>query len=269
MSDRFGDGEFDEIARVNLHCWNRQVERGFEYTKPWLNLDVDVLRDFTEGRLEHLPRPWIYIYPREALLDLTGKRVLCLASGGGQQSAVLSLLGAEVTVFDLCEAQLDGDRQAAAHYGYGIETVQGDMRDLSVLTPDSFDLVYQAISLVFVPDLLTVYREVVRVLKPGGLYRSGHGNPGTILIDPESWTGRGYVAHAPHERGLIDDPEDREFRHTLAEIHGGLIKAGLEIRGVWEDPRHLHHDAEAEPGSYEHMLGVVPKYFAILARLNG
>jgi len=37
--------------------------------------------------------------------------VLCLASGGEQQSAIFGLLGADVTVLDLCAQQLAGDRQ--------------------------------------------------------------------------------------------------------------------------------------------------------------
>lgn len=40
------------------------------------------------------------IYPAGLLADIDGKDVLCLASGGGQQSAVFSLLGAKVTVVD-------------------------------------------------------------------------------------------------------------------------------------------------------------------------
>jgi 2-polyprenyl-3-methyl-5-hydroxy-6-metoxy-1,4-benzoquinol methylase len=35
---------------------------------------------------------------------LDGLRVLCLASGGGQQSAAFALLGAQVTVVDLSAA---------------------------------------------------------------------------------------------------------------------------------------------------------------------
>ena len=40
--------------------------------------------------------------------------VLCLAAGGGQQSVAFALLGANVTVFDLSETQLEHDRLAAA-----------------------------------------------------------------------------------------------------------------------------------------------------------
>ncbi|MET0647531.1 MAG: class I SAM-dependent methyltransferase [Pyrinomonadaceae bacterium] len=58
--------------------------------------------------------------------------MLCLAGGGGRESACFALLGAAVTVFDLSPEQLERDRLAAAHYGTHVETVRGDMRDLSV-----------------------------------------------------------------------------------------------------------------------------------------
>jgi len=99
--------------------------------------------------------------------------VLCLASGGGKQSAELGLLGARVTVLDLCAGQLEADRHAAARYGYKVRTVQGDMRDLSVFADESFDHVLQGVSLTFVPHVRQVYREVRRVLRTGRAVNAG------------------------------------------------------------------------------------------------
>lgn len=82
---------------------------------------------------------------------MVGKAVLCLAAGGGQQTAVFGLLGANMTVVDLTEGQLAGDETAAAHYGYPITTVQADMRDLSALPQQAFDRVFQADSTASVP----------------------------------------------------------------------------------------------------------------------
>ena len=82
------------------------------------------------------------------------------AGGGGQQSAAFSLLGAAVTVVDLSEAQLQRDREAAAHYGANIQTLQGDMRDLSRFPAQAFDIVWQPYSLNFVPEVQLVFQEV-------------------------------------------------------------------------------------------------------------
>src|ERR1700754_4628882 len=147
----------DEIAKYNVERWRALVEARALYTRPMLDLDETSARE--------------YIDPRGWLGELEGRRVLCLAGGGGRESSAFSLLGARVTVFDLSEEQLEQDKHAAAHYRVEIETVRGDMRDLSSLDADAFDLVSHSYSLNFVPDSRAVFREVARVLRAGGLYR--------------------------------------------------------------------------------------------------
>lgn len=260
--------ELDEIARCNQQFWNKAVTEEGGCTRPWLDLNKETLYAFAEGKMEVLSEPYIYIYPQHIFSGIAGKDILCLASGGGQQSVVFGLLGAQVTVLDLTEGQLEGDRKAAKHYGYEITTVQGDMRDLSVFADESFDLVYQAISVVFVPDVRQVYREVARILKSGGLYRVGHCNPAVQLVEESSWNGKGYLIASPYAGGQIEDEEDIsvEFRHLLSDIFNGLIEVGFVIQGVWEDPRHILHNTKAKPGSYDHMLTYVQHHFAILAQ---
>ena len=260
--------KLDRITEANQKYWNSQVNGGNIYTRPWLDLPAAMVRAFAAGEIDVLPEPYAYIYPQHLFRDVAGKDVLCLASGGGQQSAVFGLLGARVTVFDLTEGQLEGDRRAAAQHGYQVTTVQGDMRDLSVFVPGSFDIVFQEISICFVPDVRPVYREVARVLGPGGLYRIAHLSSATQCALDTSWDGVGYRIACPYRGGEIEDVDDssREFRHLLSDTFNGLVEAGLAIQGVWEDPRHLHHDCNAMPGSYEHYLTYVAAYFAIVAR---
>lgn len=64
-----------------------------------------------------------------------------------------------------------------------IKTVQGDMRDLSIFSDESFDLIIHPVSNVFVPDISSVWKESVRVLKFGGLLLSGFTNPIIYLFD--------------------------------------------------------------------------------------
>jgi ubiquinone/menaquinone biosynthesis C-methylase UbiE len=256
----------DEVAEKNRRWWTEAAKSGCDYTLPWLDLRPDVLRFYARGATETLPPPYICIYPREVLQDVAGKDVLCLASGGGQQSAVYGLLGARVTVLDLTEEQLAGDRRAAMHHGYEVVTIQGDMRKLNSFSHNAFDLIYQAISICFVPDIREVYRGVARVLRPGGLYRVGHCNPATQLVEESSWDGEAYRLSSPYCGGDVGDPDTAEFRHLLSDIFTGLTDVGLRIRGVWEDPRHLNRGSRGKPGSYEHMLTVVQQYFAVLAR---
>jgi ubiquinone/menaquinone biosynthesis C-methylase UbiE len=212
---------------------------------------------------------------------VVGKSVLCLAGGGGQQSAVYGLLGADVTVFDLTPEQLEADRRAAEHYGYSIQTIQGDMRDLSALSTAYFDRVHQPISTLFIPDLRELYAGVARVLKPGGLYHSQYAVPLLYMAETKPWDSEGYTLHVtqPYVRGAILETEDgklnfaegqsfSEFHHLLSDIINGQIAAGLAIRGVWENPR---PDAgprldQLTPGSDEHRERFLPFGLSVLAR---
>ncbi len=254
-----------DFAKYNQRLWTEWSRNGSEYTRPWLELKKSLLDDYVTGRINVLPRPYMYIYPRSVLQNARDKDVLLLASGGGQQSAVYGLLGARVTAFDLTESQLEADRAAAEHHGYDIDIVQGDMRDLSGFEDESFDLVYHAISLVFVPDVREVYREVHRVLHPGGVYRVGHCHPATQTVDESCWRDGKYEIPGPFKAGPLVGADAREFVHMFSDIFNGLCDLGFHIDGVFEDPRHLYPLTEAEEGSEEHMLRMVQKYFCIVA----
>lgn len=260
--------KLDDVARTNQAFWEEEVAQATGYTRPWLHLTRETLEAYLSGAVEVMPEPYAYIYPRSVFADVAGKSVLCLATGGGQQSAAFGLLGAEVTVYDLTEGMLANDRLAARHHGYSVRTVQGDMRDLTPLGDSKFDLVYQEVSLGYVPDPEPVYREVARVLKPGGVYRVAHCNPAVQSVEPESWDGRGYRIDRPYRGGKEDNRHEWSvtFHHLLPAIFNGLVAAGLAIEEVWEDPRHTHYGHDAVPGTYNHMLSYVQAHFAIAAR---
>lgn len=245
------------------------VDEGIGFTKPWLDLDVDLVKKYAQGKLEKAVVPLNDIYPVSVLNNVKGKDVLCLASGGGQQSAVFGILGARVAVLDISDGQLKGDKKAAKHYGYEVRTVQGDMGDLSAFGDNSFDVVYQAPSMGYVPDLKLVYSEVARVTRKGGLYRADAQNPVSQFIDEDSWDGKGYRISVPYsvkEKVRADDKEVYEYRHYLDETFNGLIESGFAIKQVVEAPSDLYQEGEPEPGGWLHSLLFVPGIFAILAK---
>ena len=253
----------DEIAKKNQEFWKQNAERQDIYTRPWLDLDPVIVKKFASQEIDYLPEPYSYIYPNNIFKNIAGKDILCLASGGGQQSVIFGLLGANVTVFDLTDEQLEGDRKAASHHGYDITSIQGDMRDLSGFPDNTFDMVYQAISLCYVPSLLEVYQQVSRVLKPGGIYRVGHGNPVFWYVEEDSWDGKGYRISSPIEGTTEDDGV--QFRHDFSERFNSLVDSGFVIKSIHLDPRHLVKEPVGEPGSYEHMDFYVHAMFAIVA----
>jgi len=272
----------DDIARTNLRELRKAIQKGESYTRPWLDLNVAAFRAYREGRTATLPTPFCDDpIDRVMMGDVNGKEVLCLAGGGGQQSAVFSLLGASVTVLDLTPEQLESDQVAARHYGYHVTTIQGDMRDLSILPDAHFDCVYQPISTLFVPDLRQVYAGVARVLEPGGLYFADYAPPLTYLAHNQGWDGTGYTLYItePYARGAIRETADGamsfsrgeltgEFHHLLSDILNGLIDNGLSIRTVWENPRPEAAPGldELEPGSEAHRQRYIPFGLSVLAR---
>ena len=107
----------DAHARRNLDLTRQALAAG-EYGEPYLDFDTERFREYRAGQRDallsepSLDKPtWDFLMGRVR----PGDRVLCLAGGGGQQSVIYSLLGADVTVFDLTPEQLDRDRAAARH----------------------------------------------------------------------------------------------------------------------------------------------------------
>jgi SAM-dependent methyltransferase len=272
----------DEIARINRETFAREKQEGKEWTIPWLDLDVSAFREYREGQRTELPTPFFDDPALRLMMEKTaGMEVLCLAGGGGQQSAVYSLLGAKVTVVDLTPEQLEGDKAAADHYGYPVTLHQGDMRDLSFLPSTHFDRVHQPISTLYIPDLDELYAGVARILKPGGLYFSDYTFPMLDIADKREWDGKGYpvLITEPYRRGALYEKEDEkislsegkfygEFHHLLSDIVNGHIRRGLELRGLWENPRPdgIVDLGRLEPGSKEHRDRYIPFGITVVAK---
>ncbi|GAA0412117.1 class I SAM-dependent methyltransferase [Microbispora corallina] len=105
-----------------------------------------------------------------------GDRVLDLGAGGGRHAFEVLRRGADVVAFDMDAAELEAvaamfaamDKEGEIPAGATGETVVGDA--LHMPFPDaSFDRVIAAEVLEHIPDDTTAMREIVRVLKPGGL----------------------------------------------------------------------------------------------------
>jgi SAM-dependent methyltransferase len=199
------------------------------------------------------------------------RRVLCLAAGGGQQGPMFAALGYEVTVADLSPVQLARDREAADRYDFVIETVVVDAMDPTPLEGRTFDLVYQPVSSLYLPDVARLYRNVAALLPIGGWYWSEHWNPVEMQLDPAAaWDGLAYRLSTPQGQGAIPAPAGCELEnatcwhyiHALHDLIGGLGDAGLTI----------HHFAErsgadrlAPPGTREHLGAYITGFFSILA----
>lgn len=187
-----------------------------------------------------VPRSWFPV-------SLAGLDVLALASGGGQQGPLLAAAGARVSVLDNSPEQLAKDALVAKRERLDIRLVEGTMEDLSAFPDASFDLVFNPVSAMFVRDLRRVWREAARVLRPGGALLAGFVKPETYLFDRAALDGEGPLVarhRIPYdERDLAPDAlaarkarrEPLESSHTLTDLLGGQLDAGLHLVAMYED----------------------------------
>ena len=232
-----------DVLSHNREAWNRYVAGGNRWTVP---VGPEAIARARSGDPGIVLTPTRAV-PREWLGDLRGRRVLALASGGGQQAPLLAAAGARVTVVDASPAQLAQDRAVAEREGLGVETVEGDMADLRGLADGSFDLVVNPVSTVFVPDVRRVWREAARVLRPGGALLAGVANPvlfalDAALLDRGEFVLRNAIPFSdlestpPEERARrVAAGEPLEFGHSLQDLLAGQLDAGLVLAGLYED----------------------------------
>jgi SAM-dependent methyltransferase len=204
--------------------------------------------------------------------NVRGRRVLCLAAGGGKHSVLFAAAGAVVTVVDISPRMLELDRRLAAERGLKVQTVVASMDDLSMFAAAAFDAVIQPVSTCYVPDVLAVYREVARVTSADGLYISQHKQPASLQAEVLP-TGRGYMLSEPYYRSgplppviegcLHREAGTMEFLHRWEELLGGLCRAGFVVEDLVE-PR--HGDARSEPGTFKHRSAFVPPFVTLKAR---
>jgi SAM-dependent methyltransferase len=233
----------EDIREYNKALWNKLVDKGNRWTIPVSAQEVAAARQGSWQIVLTAQKP----VPKDWFPELHGCRVLCLASGGGQQGPILAAAGAEVTVLDGSTRQLDQDRFVAERDSLAIKTIEGDMADLSMFENESFDLVFHPVSNFCVPDVRPIWHEAYRVLSKGGILLVGIVNPFTYLFDQDLWDqGIFHVKYAiPHSdfANLSEEAKDRfieenylfEFSHTLTVQIGGQMKAGFLLTSLYED----------------------------------
>ncbi|CAA9384266.1 MAG: Uncharacterized methyltransferase YbaJ [uncultured Rubrobacteraceae bacterium] len=233
-----------DVRGYNQEAWDREVERGNQWTLP---VGPEVIEAARRGQWDVLLTDSIPV-PKAWFPEMRGAEILCLASGGGQQAPVFAAAGARVTVLDNSPGQLAQDRLVAGRDSLELRTVQGDMRDLSLFADGSFDLVFHPVSNLFVPEVRPVWKEAFRVLRRGGNLLAGFLNPAVYIFDADLADSTGelrvryelpFAASTSLSeedlRGQIERGEPLEFSHTLEDQIGGQTDAGFVISGFYED----------------------------------
>jgi len=233
-----------DIFAHNQAAWDHQAARDCEWSKPVSAQIIEAARN-GQWSVQLTPGP----LPSDWLGDVKGRRILCLASSGGQQAPVLAAAGAQVTALDASRGQLEQDRLVADRDDLALTTVQGDMCDLSVFEDQSFDIIFHPISNHYVPNVRPVWRECSRILRPAGRLLASFYNPVIFVGDRDPALAEQRLIRPifpiPYSDTHDMEPEDLAakiaageavvFGHSLTDLIAGQIEAGFHIAGFQED----------------------------------
>jgi ubiquinone/menaquinone biosynthesis C-methylase UbiE len=229
-----------DIVDYNKQVWNNYVDKKVRWTLPVSGNEIENAKN---GLWNIVLTPTKFV-PQAWFPDLQGLKVLGLASGGGQQGPILAALGAEITIFDNSEKQLSQDRILSDRFNLNINTEQGDMCDLSRFQDESFDMIFNPCSLVFVENIDPVWKECFRVLKSNGILMTGLINPIIFQLDQDMSPFQliytqpySDLNSLPKEKldELIKNQGTLEFGHSLTEQIGEQLRTGFLMTDFYED----------------------------------
>ena len=227
----------------NKRIWDKRSEKNDMWSIP---VTSEMVRLAKEGRWSIVLTPQKPVPSDWFPSDIANKKILCLASGGGQQGPILAAAGADVTVFDNSKNQLEKDEFVAKRDNLEIKTIQGNMQELSMFDNEVFDCIIHPWSNGYVDDIIPVWNECARVLKRGGCLLAGFGNPIQYIFNEEKLEQGIFeventipyaeIDHLDNERiRSIAEEDGYYWSHTLEKQIQGQIEAGFAIVGFYED----------------------------------
>lgn len=221
---------------INARTIDRWVEEGWEWGIP---ISHGEYQNACMGKWDMLLTP-VKPVPHSWFGELQGKKVLGLASGGGQQMPIFAALGAQCTVLDYSEKQLESERFVAQREGYDIQIIRGDMTKPLPFEDEQFDLIFHPVSNCYVAEVTPIFRECFRILKRGGIFLAGLGNEVNYLVNQDETAIVNAMPFNPlkneeQRRQLEADDCGMQFSHNMEEQIGGQLAAGFILTDLYSD----------------------------------
>ncbi len=243
-----------DYQKINSETISRWCLEGWQWGIP---ISHEVYKRALTGEWEVYLTPTKPV-PHEWLGDLAGKKLLGLASGGGQQLPIFSALGAVCTVLDYSEQQCESERMVAKREGYNIDIICGDMTKPLPFEDESFDIIFHPVSNSYAEKVEPIFKECYRILKKGGLLLGGYDFGISYIFDEREEKLTHTLPFNPlKNRQQYEDSMKNDwgiqFSHTLEEQLGGQLRAGFSIT-------HLYEDTNGEGNLHKHNI---PTFIAV------
>ena len=168
----------------------------------------------------------------EYISSFEGLKVCVPSSGDNYAVFAFAMLGAQVTSCDISENQIANAQRVAKLYGWdaSIEFVCADTMRLDAVADGAYDFVYTSNGVhVWINDLPAMYRNIHRVLKPGGTYMMYEIHPFMRPFDDDLKVIKPYDATGPFETN-----EEVTFGWRVMDIMNAILHSGLNVKHIEE-----------------------------------
>lgn len=220
---------------INSKTIDRWCDEGWEWGQP---ISHETYMDAVNGKWDVLLTPTKPV-PHDWFLPFKGCKILGLASGGGQQMPIFAALGAEVTVLDYSERQLEKEVMMSKKEGYDIRIVRADMTEKLPFEDGEFDLIFSPVSFVYVEAIEPIFKECYRILRPNGVLLCGLDNGVNFISNNEDVIENLFpfnpLKNKEQYKMLQDDDCGIQFSHNMEENIGGQLKAGFTLVDIYDD----------------------------------
>lgn len=220
----------------NAKTIDRWVDEGWEWGQP---ISHETFIQAKKGNWDVVLTPNKPV-PKDWFIPFKNKKVLGLASGGGQQMPIFAALGADCTVLDYSKRQLENEKMVSKRENYQINIICADMSKPLPFEDESFDFIFHPVSNIYIEKVEPLFRECYRILKKGGIMIGGFDNGFTYLFDEDEKTLRFKLPFNPlvnedQLNFLLSTDSGYQFSHTIEEQIGGQLKAGFRLLDLYED----------------------------------
>jgi SAM-dependent methyltransferase len=176
--------------------------------------------------------PTTFSMLKEFLGDFKDKKILVPSSGDNHAVFAFCLLGGQVTSADISERQIENAKTIAEKQNWPIHFLVDNTMTLETVDDNGYDLVYTSNGVfVWIDDLPSMFTNIHRVLKDGGLY---------LFYDIHPFT-RPFHEGDPAEQVklIIEKPYNQTDVGTnnhwrVQDLLNAIIRSGLTIEHIEE-----------------------------------